>query len=426
MQVSRQDKSPTDITLTVVGQTTDLEPIRRHVLSHFRRSVRVPGFRAGKAPDNLVEQHINQQAFLDEFLEHALNELYRRAVETEKIQPISSPEVRLKKFVPYSHLEFEAVSEILGPIKLPDYKSIRLAKNKLKITAQDVNDVIKSLQTRLAERVDAGRPAKQGDEITIDFEGTGQDGRKINGADGKDYPLVIGSGSFIPGFEDNLIGLKTGDTKTFDVTFPKNYGVATLQNKKVTFKADVKKVQELKEPKVDDELAKKAGPFKDLIELKDDIKKQLMLERQQQIETEYNNRLVREIAEKTEIEVPNSFIQDEIQRLEDQEKQNIIYRGQTWQEHLAEEGLSEQEHRNKRYPEALERVKIGLILSEIADKEGIQVTSEELEIRLQLLKSQYQDPQMQAELDKPTNRRDIKARLLTEKTIEKLKSYASK
>lgn len=426
MQVSRQDKSPTNVILSIEGRTADLEPIRRHVISHFRRSVRVPGFRAGKAPDNLIEQHIDQQAFLDEFMEHALNELYRQAVETENIRPVSSPDVRLKKFVPYSQLEFEADTEILGQIKLPDYKNLKLAKKKAQITDKDINSVIKSLRTKLAQRLDTGRPAKEGDELTINFEGTDKDGKKINGAGGQDYALILGSGTFIPGFEDNLIGAKAGDTKSFEVTFPKDYGVGILQNKRVTFKVDVTKVQELKEPKIDNEMAKKAGAFKNLAELRDDIKKQLMLERQQQLDTDYNNQLVREIAEKTELEVPSSLVKAEIRHLEDQEKQNIIYRGQTWQEHLAEEGLTEEEHSEKKIPEARERVKIGLILTEIAEREGITVTSEEAEIRLQILKAQYQDPQMQAELDKPANQREIKARLLTEKTIAKLRSYTAK
>ena len=123
--------------------------------------------------------------------------------------------------------------------------------------------------------------------------------------------------------------------------------------------------------------------------------------------------------------MPKSLVEEENQRLEDQEKQNLAYRGQTWQEHLQAEGINEEEHRQRHYPEALERVKVGLILSEIAEREGLQVTPEELEIRLQILKGQYQDPQMRAELDKPENRRDIQARLLTEKTLAKLVDYAS-
>lgn len=426
MRVTRKDNSPTNITLTVEADAKDLAPIRRHVIGHFRRSVRIPGFREGKAPDAMIEQNIPQQQFLDEFMEHALNELYRGAVDHEKIRPISTPDVQLKKFVPYTELSFEAETEILGPVKLPNYKAIKLAPKKVSITAADIDEIIKNLQARMAETVEVERAAKDGDELIIDFEGTDTDGQKVNGAAGQDYPLTIGSKTFIPGFEEELIGVKAGDTKTFDITFPEDYGVAVLQNKKVTFKVDVKKVHELKEPKADDDFAAKVGPFKTVAELKADIKKQLQIERQGQADTDYNNELVRKIAAKTQIEVPKTLVEEENLRLEEQEKQNLVYRGQTWQEHLKAEGITEDEHRQRHYPEAEERVKIGLILSEIAERESLKVTPEELEIRLQILKGQYQDPQMQGELDKPANRRDIESRLLTEKTLEKLAAYASK
>jgi len=425
MRVIREDISPTKIVIKVSAEAADLEPIRRHVLSHFK-NVKVPGFRAGKAPAHLVEQNVSQQAVLDEFMEHALNDLYRRAVENEQVRPISTPDVQLKKFVPYTDLEFEATTEILGPVKLPNYKAIKVSKKQPEVTAKDVDDVIKSLQARFAERTETERPAKLGDELIIDFSGTDKSGKPVPGADGKDYPLILGSKSFIPGFEEELISLKPGDTKDFEITFPKDYGAQALQNQKVNFKVDVKKILELKEPKADDEMAAKAGPFKTLKELKADIKKQILAERQSQAATEQQNELMRKIAEKTVIEVPESLVQEENLRLEDQEKQNLAYRGQTWQEHLDAEGISEAEHGERHYPEALERVKIGLILSEIADKEGLTVTPEELEIRLQILRGQYQDPQMRAELDKPENQHDIQARLLTEKTLARLVDYASK
>ncbi len=426
MRVARQDNSPTNITLTVAGEAADLEPIRRHVLGHFKNTVKVPGFREGKAPLEMVEKYANQQRVMDEFMEHALNELYRRAVDDEQIRPVSTPNVKLKKFVPYTELEFEAETEIIGPAKLPDYKKLKLAKPKVDITAKDVNEVIKSLQTRLAARESVDRPAKDGDELIIDFSGSDSAGKAIQGADGKDYPLILGSKQFIPGFEENLVGAKAGDTKKFDVTFPEDYGVTALRSKKVTFKVEVQKVQELKEPKVDDDFAKKAGPVQTLAELKSDIKKQLKEERQRQAEAEYQNELVRRIAEKTVMEVPKSLIEEEIGRMEDQEKQNLAYRGQTWQEHLKDEGITEAQHRERQRPDAEGRVKAGLILSEIAEREGVKVTPEELEIRRQILKGQYQDPQMQAELDKPENLRDIESRLLTEKTLAKLTEYASK
>lgn len=426
MRVLRQDNSPTNIVLTVAADAADLTPIKNHVVGHFKHTVKVPGFREGKAPVELVEKHANQQRLLDEFMEHALNELYRRAIDQEQIRPIATPNVQLKKFVPYTDLEFEAETEILGPIKLPNYKLIKIAKKKVDVTAKDVDEVIKSLQARMAERSEVDRAAQAGDELIIDFEGTDKAGKKVPGADGKDYPLLLGSQTFIPGFEDNLIGVKAGEIKNFEVTFPKDYSVVALQNKKVDFKVNIKKVQQLQEPKIDDEFAAKVGPFKTVAELKADIKKQLTEEKSRQADTDHQNELLRKIAEKTQIEVPKSLVEEEIQRLEDQEKQNLTYRGQTWQEHLEAEGISEQEHRERNRPEATERVKIGMILSEIAEQEGLKVTPEELEIRLQLLKGQYQDAQMQAELDKPANRRDIEARLLTEKTLARLTDYASK
>jgi trigger factor len=346
-------------------------------------------------------------------------------VDMENLKPIATDNVQLKKFVPYTEMEFEAETEVIGDIRLPNYKLIKVAKKKPEVTAKEVNDVLDSLRKRLAERSPVERPAKDGDELVIDFAGKDESGQPVAGASGKDYPIVIGSKTFIPGFEENLMGVKTGETKQFEVTFPKDYGVAALQSKKVTFEVRVKSVSELQEPRADDEMAAKAGQFKTLAELKADIKKQLKTEKQNQANIDQQNELMSKIADKTQVDVPQKLVQDEIMRMEEQEKQNLAYRGQTWQEHLDAEGVTEEEHRERNLSEAAQRVKIGLILSEIADKEKLSVTPEELEIRTRILRGQYQDPGMLAELDKPESRRDIEARLLTEKTLAKLTSYSS-
>ncbi|MBX4199512.1 trigger factor, partial [Candidatus Saccharibacteria bacterium] len=388
--------------------------------------VKVPGFRAGKAPVEMVEKNANQQLLLDEFMDHALNDLLRKAVEGQKLRPVGQPEVTLKKFVPYTELEFEAKLDVLGEVTLPNYKIIKMAKPKVDISAKEVNDVISGLQKRLAERIDVDRPAKLGDEVWIDFAGTDKDGQPVAGADGKDYPLILGSNTFIPGFEDNLIGVKTGESKEFTLTFPKEYGIAALQGKKVTFKTDIKKVQELVEPKVDDEFAKKAGAFTTLKELKDDIKKQVKAEKQLQADRDYENELIKKITDKAKVDIPSALIDNQLVHMEEEEKRNLSYRGITWPEHLAQENVTEEQHRERHRSDAETRVKAGLVLSEISEKEKLDVTPEELEVRIQILKGQYQDPQMQAEIDKPENRQDIAARILTEKTIQKLTSYASK
>jgi trigger factor len=401
-----------------------LEPIKIHVLSHFRKNVKVPGFRAGKAPAALVEKHVDQKLLLDEFMEHAINELYRQAVNQERLRPVSQPQVTLKKFVPFTELEFEADLETIGEVKLANYKTIKIAKKLVSVTAKEVNAVIGDLQKRMAERVEVKQAAKDGDEVVIDFSGSDEEGKPVNGAEGKDYPLVLGSKTFIPGFEEHVVGMKAGEEKEFEVTFPKDYGVAALQSKKIIFKVIAKKVHELKEPKIDDEFAKKAGPFKNLAGLKADIKKQLIAEREREAETQRENEIIQKLVEKSSVEIPETLVDEQLQRLEEEEKRNLVYRGQTWQEHLSEEGVTEEQHRERHRPDAELRVKAGLVLSEVADKEQITVQPEELDIRLQMLKGQYNDAAMQAELDKPEAQQDIAARLLTEKTVAKLVDYA--
>jgi trigger factor len=311
-------------------------------------------------------------------------------------------------------------------VKLPDYKKIKLARKPVDITDKDIEEVIEALRGRVAERKDVTRPAKDEDEVMIDFVGTdSKTGDPINGAEGKGYPLVIGSKTFIPGFEEKLVGIKAGEEKTFTLTFPKDYGVKALQNRKVEFKVTATKVQEMVKPKVDDAFAAKVGPVKTVAELKADIKKQLENERQTQAERDFEGELLEKITEKSEVAIPKVLVDEEVERNELDEKQNLIYRGQTWQEHLKEEGVTEDEHREQKRPAAEQHVKAGLILTEIAENEGIGVSNEELEIRMQILKGQYQDKQMQAELDKPEARREIANRIVTEKTLEKLKAYAT-
>ncbi|HEX5395164.1 MAG TPA: trigger factor [Candidatus Saccharimonadales bacterium] len=425
MKAEKTDLGLTRVKLTVKADAADMGPIKNHVLAHFRHQVQVPGFRAGTAPLAVIEKNVDQNRLIDEFMEHALNQFYTQAVKHFELRPVGEPKVQLKKFVPFTDLEIEVETETIGSVALPDYKKIKIDKKKASVTADDVNEVIASLRQRLAERQTVERPAKNGDELTVDFSGKDTAGKAVAGTDAKDYPLVLGSGSFIPGFEDNLLGAKSGEKKEFKVKFPADYGAAALQNKYVTFSVDVKKVSQLSEPKLGDSFAAKAGPFKTMAELKADIKKQLLLERQQQMDRDYENRLIAEVVAQSKIDVPQGMIDEDVMRMEDEEKRNLAYRGQTWEEHLKEEGVTEQQHRERQRPRAEERIKAGIALGEIADKEKIQVKPAEVERRIQILKGQYQDEVMRSELDKPQARRDIENRMLTEKTIAKLAEISS-
>ena len=426
MQIKRSDKTATQVELTVIADEATLASLKKHVLSHFRGKVKVAGFRAGKEPLDIIEKNLNPENLQSEFLEEAINNLYSKAVEAEKLKTTAQPQIQVTKFVPFTTLEFTAEIEVVGDMKLGNYKQIKKAKPTVSITVKDVNDIVAALQKRLAEKKEVKRGAKNGDEVLIDFKGVDAKGVAVNGAEGKEYPLLLGSNAFIPGFETNLLGVKAGQEKSFVITFPKDYGVAALQSKKVTFTVKVNKVQELKEPKQDDMFASQAGPFKTLSELKADIKKQLSVERQNEADRKFENELLHAIADKSSVVIPDSLINSQIERAEQEERKNLAYKGQTWQEHLAEEGVSEEEHRVRNKSEAEKNVKVGLVLAEIAEMEDIQITPEELEIRLQVLKGQYQDPAMQAELEKDEARRDIASRLMTEKTIAKVVDYATK
>ncbi len=426
MQTKVTYPSPTEAVLTILATEAELQTIKNSTLDHFQDRVKVPGFRAGKIPHAVLEKNIEPNALNAEVLEHALEELYPQAVRAEKLRPVDRPKIELSKFVPFSTLEFKATVPVIGKVTLPDYKKIKLTRPTVKLTPADVTEVLESLQKQLATYKDVDRAAKTGDRAYIDFKGVDTAGKPINGADGNDYPLDLGSNAFIPGFEDNVVGMKPTSEKTFTLTFPKDYGVAALANKKVTFTVTVTKIQESIRPKLDDEFATKVGPFKTVAELKADIKKQVTLERQQQADREYESDIVRAISQKASVDIPLPLVDEQIERMEQSERQNLVYRGQTWEEHLKEEGVSEAEHRDQKRPEAEERVKASLVLAEIADAEGLDVTNEELEARLGQYKAQYKDAQMQTELDKPEARQDIASRILTEKTVAKLVSYTTK
>ena len=426
MQVQKTQLTDTRIKLTLVADQALLDEVHAQVLQHLSRDVKLQGFRKGKAPMSIIEKQLNPATLQSEFIDTAINRMYVQALTDEKIRPVVQPEVNVKKFVPFTTLEFEAEVEAIGAIKLPDYKTIKLEKKPVKVLAKDVDAVIDNLRARVAEKQSVKRAAKEGDEVVIDFAGRdAETDEPIQGGEGTDYPLVLGSNTFIPGFESNLEGAKPGEEREFTLEFPADYGVAALQSKKVTFKTTVKEVNEVVLPKLDEDFVKQVGPFKTVAELKEDIKKQVTAQREQEASQEYESDLLATIADKATVAIPAALIDEELERLERDERQNVMYRGQTWQEHLDAEGVTDEEHRAKNRPGAEARVKAGLVLADIAEQEKIDVSADEINIRLQLLKGQYQDPAMQAELDKPENRREIASRILSEKTIAKLVGYAT-
>ncbi|MBI3624248.1 trigger factor [Candidatus Saccharibacteria bacterium] len=425
MQVSRKNDSDTKLSLTISAAEADLRPIKQHVLGHFAKEVKIAGFRAGKAPLSLIEKQVDQNSLQAQFLSEAINTLYQRATAEQQLRTVEQPSVTIKKFVPFTTLEFTAAVSVMGPVRLADYKKIKLARPMVQVSDVDIHRTIESLQTRLADRQVVKREAEVSDEVVINFQGTDDSGQAVAGADAKDYPLILGSDSFIPGFEKNILGLKTGVEKSFTIKFPKDYGVKALAGKPITFAVKVKEIRQLTKPAADDALAAKAGPFTTMQELTTDIRRQLTLERERQAELQYESELVRAITAESQVAIPEILVAGTIKRLIEEVKQNLVYRGQTYQEFLRAEKMTDEQYREKILtPQATERVKASLVLAEIAELEKIEVSPKELETRMQVLKRQYQDKAMQAELNKPESRQDIASRLLSEKTISRIKQWS--
>lgn len=425
MHTQRTDISSTEIKLVISANKNDLSPIKDEVVARLGKNVKLPGFREGKAPQAVIEKNIDPSLLQGDFLDEAMTRLFAKATQEEKLRTVTRPEVTVKKFVPFTELEFEVSTHVIGKIKLADYKKVSVKKEPVKVTAKDVDDVVDSLQTRLSEKKEVSRTLKAGDEAIIDFAGTDSDKKAIQGADGKDYPLVIGSKSFIPGFEDNLLGMKPGEEKSFMLTFPKEYGVKALASKKVTFAVTVKKVNELIKPAVDDELASKIGPFKTLDELKEDVKKQITVERQRETDSKHQEAVLKAVSDKSAVDIPQALVDQQVVYNLDEVRRNLTYRGQTYEEFLKTEGKTEEEYKKELEPQAREQLKASLILGEIAEVEQLNVQPEELNLRIQMLKGQYKDEAMQAELDKPENRQDIASRMLTEKVMNLLTSESN-
>ena len=214
MQVTKSQISPISIKLTIEADQLLLEEVRTAVLRKLAESVRLQGFRAGKVPLELVEKNLDQSAHQSEFLDTALNRMYPEALAKENIRPVAQPKVTITKFVPFKTLEFDAEVEAIGEVKLPDYKKIKLTKNPVEVSDKDVDAVLENLKIRMSEKSETDRAAKDGDEVWIDFKGRdAKTDEPINGADGKDYPLVLGSNTFIPGFENHLEGAKPGESR---------------------------------------------------------------------------------------------------------------------------------------------------------------------------------------------------------------------
>jgi len=420
MNYTSEDLSKTKKKLTVTLDEAELTAAKTHAVKILSKEVSVQGFRKGNVPAAVAEKNIDPMKLANETLEFAVNRALGEAVEKDDIRVLDRPSIDVTKFEPFTSAEFEAEMEVLPEIKLGDYKKLKAKSEPVKIEQSEIDEVMERMQQGFAEKKDVTRAAKKDDEVIIDFAGKDDEGEAIEGAQGNDYTLKLGSDTFIPGFEEQLIGHKADETFDITVKFPSDYHAEHLRDADVTFTITMKKVQAVTLPKIDDEFAKKAGPFESAKDLKDDVKRELTAQKERSAADVFKDALLSELAEKSEVPLADILVQDQLEALERDMMQNLMYRGVTLEQYVETEGFKDvDEWKEKELtPAAKRRVTSGLILSELSKVEDLKVTKEELEAALAQKKAEA--PKMAAEMETPEARRDLANRVLTEKTMQRL------
>lgn len=427
MQVAKSKQTKISVEIAVTADETELLDIKRQVLNRLRPQVKASGFRPGKAPDKVVEKELGADVVQKEFLDEALAQIFSRVLQQENIKLLGQPTVNVTKYVPYNELAFTAEIELRPEVTLPDLKSLKATVKPEPVTDERVVEVLENLRKRTANKKQVSRAAKNNDEVVIDFAGKDSKGEAVPGATGTDMPITLGSDTFIPGFEDELIGLKKGDTKTFMLTFPKDYHAKNLQNIKVTFDVTVKDVIEMTLPKLDDAFVTKASPFKTLTELKEDITKQLAEEYERQAAKLRREEVVGQLLDKTKLDIPPKFLDQTMEEVREDFRRSLTQRGLDEETFYARESTDKETYeKNELRPLAERRVKGSLVLSEVARRENIAVGREELDAYVGFMREQYaKDAKALEQLDRAEVREDIAMQMLTERTIDKLVELAT-
>lgn len=427
MKTSVKYLSDTKVAVNVTLGVSELKDAELAALNELGKDIKVPGFRKGKVPVSVVSKNVNPNMLAQKTLESALSKAVADAFISEKLQALDRPEVKVKKFVPGSELEFTAESEVMPKIKIGDYKNLKSTAKKVSVTKKDIAEITDRLKKGFASKKTVQRPAKLTDEVNIDFEGK-KDGIAFDGGKGEKYDLVLGSNSFIPGFEDGIIGKKTGETFDLKLTFPEDYHADNLKGAEVVFTTTINEIKEVVEPELNDELAAKAGPFKTVEELEDDIKREITKQKETEALEKLKDDLVAELVEKSTVPVPDVLLKDQMKLIEQDTNRNLMYRGVSIDDYIKSLKYKDKNDwlENEVRPIAEKRVKAGLLLAELSKVEKIEATENELLEKINQLGKQYPSEDMRKHLKTPEVQRDVANRILTEKTVDRLVSLNSK
>ncbi len=357
------------------------------------KKAKIDGFRPGHAPKEVFIKKYGEQALYMDAAEAVVDGAYEKMLkENEKDLEdlVARPDVQVKEINGES-VTFNFVLTMRPEVKLGDYKKINVKREKAKVTAEEIEDTIENIRHRYAEDVLKDGEIKDGDVAVIDFEGF-VDGVAFEGGKGENYSLKIGSGTFIPGFEEQLIGLKSGDEKDVEVTFPEDYHAEDLKGKKATFKVKVHEVKEVKVPELDkdffEDLGMEGVDTKEKLEAK--ISESILTNKESELENKYIDELLEAAAKDTEVDIPEVMIDDELERMIREYDSHLRSQGITLEQFYKFTNSDEEALKSQMRPEAARRVKHRLMLEEIAKQEKIEISDEEANKEAERLAENYQ------------------------------------
>lgn len=401
------------VALTIETSAEEFEAAVNKAYLKMRGKINVPGFRVGKAPRKIIEKMYGAEVFYEEAVNIILPDAYEAAVKEQELNVVGYPEVELESCTK-DGVVFKCTVAIYPEVKLGQYKGLEAPKAEVKVAAADVNARLKEMADRNSRLVSVDRAVKKGDTADIDFEGF-DNGKAFDGGKGENFDLEIGSGSFVPGFEDQLIGMKAGEEKDIDITFPENY-TPELAGKPVVFHVKINEVKVKEVPTIDDEFAKDVSEFDTLKELKADLKKKITDERKTAAQHAFEDALMQKVADGIEADIPEDMVVLQSQRMMENFKQQLAAQGIPFDQYVKMTGMDEDAIQKQSMEPALKQVRMDLAVSAIVKAENLEASDEEVENEMKTIAEKYGMDLESIKKYLPAS--DVKEQVIREKVIK--------
>ena len=383
--VEKQEKSAVQLVIEIGGE--EFEAAVQKAYLKQRNKINVPGFRKGKAPRKIIEGMFGSGVFYEDAINELYPKAYAEAVEQEKLDVVSWPNVEVVE-AGKDGLTFKATVTVRPEVKLGEYKGLTTEKEEVKITDEDIDNELKPYINRASRMVTVEREAQNGDTVVIDFEGF-KDGVPFDGGKAEGHSLELGSGAFIPGFEDQLVGTKAGDEKDVNVTFPEEYHAEELAGAPVVFKVKVHEVKEKQLPTIDDEFAKDVSEFDTLEAFKKDLADKLTQRREAQAKRAFEAAIMEQVMDNMEVEIPDAMVAYETDQMVEDMARRVQAQGIPFEQYMAMTGMTIDIVRTQAAAAAMERVRRDLALGAVVAAENIEISDEDLEAEYKRLADEY-------------------------------------